>query len=333
MSGLNKHQLVFDPDYLDYADTVGSHTLDGYGNLITSTSVGAAQALDVYIQGAETLGVDIESSITLDVNVVSLDPAAFPYAYQEDSAHTSGDVGSFALAVRNDTEGSLVDADGDYAPLQVDALGRLRVAADIDVVTGAEKVEDAAHSSGDVGSYVLAVRSDSMPAGSNVDTDGDYTSFFVDGYGAQYVNATGSKSDGDADDGTASEDRPVKMGLRTFETLTALNADERADAASDLYRRLYVNDSPNVEFSTLAVSVGTTAGGTQLVSSALDSRTKLWIQNTGNRTVYLGASGVSAATGFAIPGGSTMLLDAGPNLDFYAIADSGTQNVRVLQVG
>ena len=39
----------------------------------------------------------------------------------------AADVGVPAYGVRNDTEGSLVDTDGDYAPTQVDAVGSARV--------------------------------------------------------------------------------------------------------------------------------------------------------------------------------------------------------------
>lgn len=110
--------------------------------------------------------------------------------HDEDAAHSSGDPGLFMLAVRNDTEGSLVSADGDYAPFQVDSSGRLRVVADIDVTNQSEKDEDSAHVSGDTGSYVLAVRADSRPSGSNVSADGDYASFFVNDSGEQYVKDT-----------------------------------------------------------------------------------------------------------------------------------------------
>lgn len=46
--------------------------------------------------------------------------------YAEDNPHASGDAGYMALAVRKDTEGALAGTDGDYAPIQVDSLGRLR---------------------------------------------------------------------------------------------------------------------------------------------------------------------------------------------------------------
>ena len=45
---------------------------------------------------------------------------------KEDTTHASGDVGELMFAVRNDTEAALAGTDGDYAPLQTDAAGRLR---------------------------------------------------------------------------------------------------------------------------------------------------------------------------------------------------------------
>lgn len=47
--------------------------------------------------------------------------------YAEDSAHTSGDKGTQALAVRKDTAAAIAATDGDYSPLQVDADGGLRL--------------------------------------------------------------------------------------------------------------------------------------------------------------------------------------------------------------
>lgn len=62
--------------------------------------------------------------------------------------------------------------------------------ASIAVSINSEKAEDAAHSSGDTGSYVLAVRSDVRPTDANTSADGDYASFFVNASGEQYVKDT-----------------------------------------------------------------------------------------------------------------------------------------------
>lgn len=64
--------------------------------------------------------------------VVQLDGAALTslqliddLVLAEDSAHSTGDTGTMALAVRNDILASLAGTDGDYAPLQVDSEGAL----------------------------------------------------------------------------------------------------------------------------------------------------------------------------------------------------------------
>lgn len=77
------------------------------------------------------LYVDFSSSLLgpdgyLQVEITN--PSASEYA--EDSPHTSGDLGTFVLAVRNDTDTSLVDANGDYGAFQLNAVGRLKVDMD-----------------------------------------------------------------------------------------------------------------------------------------------------------------------------------------------------------
>lgn len=139
----------------------------------------------------------------------------------EDAAHTTGDVGVLSLVVRNDTPGSLVDTNGDYAPLQVDGTGRLRVAVDSSVSlsisnfpavqpvsdnggsltvdgsvsisavtpgTGSSnlgKAEDAAHTTGDVGVMALAVRNDGQTALAG--TTGDYVPITTSSTGALWI--------------------------------------------------------------------------------------------------------------------------------------------------
>jgi hypothetical protein len=57
----------------------------------------------------------------------------------EDTPHVSGDTGIMALAVRADNETTLAIPDGDFAPLQVNGVGRLKVSTQpglYDLVTG-----------------------------------------------------------------------------------------------------------------------------------------------------------------------------------------------------
>lgn len=104
-----------------------------------------ATALRVTIANDSTglLSIDDNgSSITVDGTVT----ADTNFDYAADSVSGASDVGAFVLAVRNDTLASLVSADGDYAPFQVDADGALYVtgsfsAADV-------KVDDSAFTVG-----------------------------------------------------------------------------------------------------------------------------------------------------------------------------------------
>lgn len=123
---LSKERLVFDPTAAADGDAVGAYLRAADGTLITRTTVGSKEALDVYVanairitDGTNDLAINPDGSINVDVDVVTGAEKA------EDSAHTSGDIGQFILAVRQDTLASSVSADGDYAALKVDALGAL----------------------------------------------------------------------------------------------------------------------------------------------------------------------------------------------------------------
>lgn len=76
----------------------------------------------------------------LPVQIRSSAGAAQDLGKAEDSAHVSGDVGVQVLGVRKDTVGSLVSADGDYSPLQVDENGSLRVALNGGAIGGNQPI-------------------------------------------------------------------------------------------------------------------------------------------------------------------------------------------------
>ena len=402
-------QLIFDTTSADtIADShkvlAGILSTDG-STLITDTLEGGKQGLDVYV---------INTSLTVTTGAEKA----------EDAAHSSGDTGNFILAVANHTEGALHSADGDYAALQVDSSGRLRVVADVDVSNLSEKNEDDPHSSGDTGSYVLAVRQDTLAASTSA--DGDYASFKVDSVGSLYVKATDTdallttidavldsiKVDtgviaGDttsidatltalskAEDSVHSSGDQGIMGLavrndagtalaadgdyiplttdssgslRVAASLT-LNSEYAEDSAHssgetgqfvlgvrqdtlaastsadgdygafkmDSVGRLYVTGEDdalaNTALSATAVSVDTTVGGTDLAGTDLANRKYAFIYNNGNRRVFIGNSGVTAATGFPLTPRGYLELRAGASIDLHAIAAGGTQDVRFLEL-
>lgn len=80
----------------------------------------------------------------------------------EDVAHSSGDSGVMSLAVRRDADTSLVSTDGDYAPLQVNAAGSLKVAITAGAGSGGTSIADGASFTRDTTSIT--------PAGAAVET-------------------------------------------------------------------------------------------------------------------------------------------------------------------
>ena len=118
-----------------------------------------------------------------NVDVVSVIPGtgATNLGKAEDSVHADGDVGVMPLAVRNDTAATLVNADGDYAPLQVDEDGKLWVTSSGSGGSATEYDEDSVHADGDAGIMPLAVRQDI--GGTLASHTGDYTPLQTDNAG------------------------------------------------------------------------------------------------------------------------------------------------------
>lgn len=145
-----KQKLVFDTTAtLTDQDNVGAYMRSATGALITHTTHGAKERLDA------NLGVE----------------------YNRGSAAGGTDRGAFMLAV---------DSSNNYAPLRVNASGELLV--DVQVTSGADKAEDSAHTTGDIGAFVLAVRQDTLV--SSVDASGDYAGLKVDSVGALWAHVS-----------------------------------------------------------------------------------------------------------------------------------------------
>lgn len=249
LGSLGKTRILVDAATVGNGDSIAAYLTDAAGTLLTSTLVGSDQALDVNIvQGV----------------------------YAEDAAHTTGDQGFAVWAVRNDAGGALAGTDGDYIPFTTDATGQLRITGSL--IAGAEKAEDAAHTTGETGNYILAVRHDT--AGSQVSADGDYASMqqTADGY------------------------------------LRALGIAETAILQQTL-------------------SVGLTA--TQIPAANLANRKHLTIQNVGGSQIFIGSATVTAAgatAGLVLSNGGVFEADVGPDVDVYGITTGSAKDVAIVEL-
>ncbi|MHA1949699.1 MAG: hypothetical protein ACW987_07490 [Candidatus Thorarchaeota archaeon] len=204
-------------------------------------------------------------------------------SYDEDSVHTSGDSGSFVLAVRNDTLAALAGTDGDYAPFQVNASGALYVdvsnasitvddgggsitiddgggsiTVDGTLTTNYEYAEDSVHTSADIGAFVLAVRND---AGTALAADGDYIPLSTDASGDLRVSGTFMAGNEYAEDSvhTSGDTGGFVLSVRNDTLASLVDTDgDYAPFQVDALGALYVNVSDsNYEYAE--DSVHTTA--------------------------------------------------------------------------
>jgi hypothetical protein len=114
---------------------------DGTADSAAKIAGDATNGLDVdvtrVVDGADvTQGAKADAAATTDTgtfSLIALIKRLLTKWFAEDTAHTSGDPGLMVLGVRRDTASSMVDADNDYAPLQIDATGNLRV---VSIVSG-----------------------------------------------------------------------------------------------------------------------------------------------------------------------------------------------------
>jgi len=84
--------------------------------------------------------------------------------------------------------------------------------------------------------------------------------------------------------------------------------------------------------SSRQVSVGTaaTAVAEGMVSGSI---LQLHTDTQGNHNVFIGPAGVTIATGFSVHSGSTITVNLPERVQLYAITDSGTHTMYVLQIG
>lgn len=418
-TSLDLNRLIFDPAGADGyggfdSNTIGSYTIDGYGNAITSTTVsGTNLSLDVFAALADGYGNKISSTNgSLDVNLTTAgggpldtnygtvgantlrtaaqignatgaadfnvggptaqtlrtiadladgygnqvsstggslnvnitNSAANEGLYFDNTMWVSGNLGRETLAVRHDAETTIAAADGYYAPLQLDAYGRLKVDAQVTLVPQSEFYEEGAHLFTDPLMHVgTVVKTDAAALPNSNNT---YSSFFVDGYGQLKVVANFDPTlisngelkvvlDSVADDAPDAYN-PIKVGSRSAPgPLTPLsNSNDRADLISDLYRRIYINDSSNIGLQSNDAGAISANTATQIAVTALGGRRRMIVQNRAKFSVFLGQTGVTVNSGLEIRGGQSMNLDIGPDVPVFIIAAQNivSGDVRVFEL-
>ena len=259
---------------------------------------------------------------------ITLDQLVFDTANPDDGAN----VGSY---VRAGDDGTQIGHVGDALKVDIGSVTDLDI-RDLDATQDNVAISDgtdtlAVNADGSINSVVTATDLDIRDLSDSTDSvaigDGTDT-LAIEADGSINVNFSSAVADDEADteNGLKGAHR-AKDGL-----LTAVSANnDKADQISDMYRRQYVNSSPNVGMQTSTSTVGTTQ--VELAASPLAGRTRILVQNNGTRAIYVGPTGVTTANGIRIPRRSSMELPWGEDIDLFAISAAAGQDVRVMEVG
>lgn len=320
---LSKDKLIADPANIVDGDSVLAYLRDGSGASISST----AGALHVDIQNAS---IAVTAS-DLDIR---------------DLTHVSDSVkvgdGTDFLAVNADgsinitDNGGSITVDGTVAVSSVG--GTVTVAAtDLDIRDLAFATDSVtAHQGGswsvtatatDFDIRDLTHVSDSVKIGDGTDFLAVNADGSINVVGALTINGQYAE-----DSAHVSGDIGLyNLAVRADAPAVATSADgDYSSQTVDAYNRSWVNSGANVAMANGAASVTTSSA---LLVAAAAGRRKILVQNLGAKAVFIGASGVSAANGIRLGGnGSYVELEIGPALPLHAVAESGTQDVRYLQL-
>lgn len=236
-----------------------AHTSGDVGVMALSVRQNAAAALGGTDADYQPLITDASGMLWVNagaVGTITPGTAASSLGKAEDAGHSSGDVGVMALAVRQDTAAALGGTDADYLPLITDATGRLWVHCSAiepgSAATSLGKLEDAAHSSGDLGVMALSVRKNTAAATSG--SDSDYQPLITDTSGQLWVHV-GAIEAGSALIGGVTNAGPSWTSIYGVSAAPVTSADMSSAAAA-------VTDAPTsteyIVVDQITVSVGTT---------------------------------------------------------------------------
>lgn len=296
-----KEQLVFDTTNANTileSDSVGAFVRSADGTLITHTTVGAIEALDVRI--AEGINVEVD----LDAADDSVQAWAFD--------GTGNAIGSTGGALH------ISDAGGSLTVDAVDLDIR-----DLSSLTDSVEVLQATH--------------DNLNANANlqvgdVDVDNANPVPVSDAGGSLTVDAV----DLDIRDLSAATDSVQAWahdGAGTALTSTLVGADQALDV--NVANAITVEDVALANVSAVATANTLAVAGTSedVVASPLTDRKYLFIDNFSNRRVFIGGAGVTEANGYPLSPRASIMLRAGTAVDIEFVGPTGeTPEIRTLEL-
>jgi len=284
--------LVFDPTATEAGSNVGAYIRAGSdGDLIASQTIAAEE----WLNSAAALHDGSGNAISSVGGALSVTAAS---EYAEDSAHTSGDLGSFGLGIRVDDlaavpAGLLAGTEGDYQGFILAASGGLFVEGNGFDIRSLSSVSD---------SVSIADGGNSITVDA-IDLD------------IRDLTAASDSVQAWAHDGT---------GTAIGSTAGALDVNIASGDIDD--------DLANVAIENTSTAVSTTA--VDVVATSLANRKHLLIANLGNKGLFFGKNGVTTANGFPIYPREKMSARIGAAIVPQIIGEAGAsgEDLRVMEL-
>jgi hypothetical protein len=361
---MGKFQNAVNTASLVDGDTIAAYLTSAAGTLLTHTTIGAKEYADAkgpsefidssaYATGVDYLtatGVvnDAGDWVPFTLNAAGELPVAatvnFAGDYAEDSAHTTGDLGLFTLAVRRDVRSAGSGTDGDYSSFNVNAVGEMWV-KDADVLT--ELL--------DQGTTLDGILSDTGAIASDTATIASNTTAILADTATIDSNIAAILADTATIDSQTLSIQNTLLALSKAEDAAHASGDQGIQALAVRKDAQGTNTSTDGDYSSLqtwsegSLKVVDVANGTilqqqvevtnvaaQVPAANLANRKTLMLQNTGANRLWIGSATVTtsgATAGIEVPANSFMELECGPAVNVYAVKVGATaNNLNVLEM-
>lgn len=352
-----KMKLVFDTtdaQTIAASDKVGAFVTAADGTLITATGT----ALDVSIDNASIVvtatDLDIRDlafatdKVDVTGSEVSLDATTLAALENITVSATDLDIRDLSAAT-DSVQSNLFDGAGNAISSTAGALDVNVASGSITVVESDVYAEDSAHTSGDEGGFVLAVRQDTLA--SSTSADGDYAAFKQNAKGELYVKDTDVLAQLTSGVVVTATDLDIRDLAFATDSVDVSGSSVIVSATDlDIRDLAFATDSVDVSGSSVSISGTVTTSDAALANSAvlasavsstttsatlglsLTDRKYLTLYNNGNKVVFVGQSGVTTSNGFPIFPGSLIDMRLGAAVALHSVAEAGTQEVRALQL-
>jgi hypothetical protein len=335
--------ITITPEGIETEDTQHVSGTDGSFILAVRDDGVAATALhDTVTFTADVPGTDGNSISLVFDGVDDLDTVvnAWNVANPSNTVSFSGQAGTYVPsgATVNLTGGAThttwTDANGDYSPIAVNEFGHLFTS---DAAVLAQLQSGVVVSATDLDIRDLAFATDKVDvSGSEVSLDAA-TLAALETVTVEQGTSPWVIGDGGGSITVDAVDLDIRNLLFSQDSVTSYIKDSNGDDLQAYNDELRVADVVNTLANSALTNVGTGAGagpGAQaIVSSPLANRKDAWLFNNSKKRMYVGASGITAGTGFPFPPGSMYHFGLGAAAVMHVLGtDVGdAQDLRVME--